>query len=73
MTKKAVPTYNPQLDPQRKILAEKHEMLPHVIGTRGLTRWGEQYIATCVCVAYVVTSDSTEAHSFMTRHEGCER
>ena len=71
MSKKTVPTYDPKLDPEKKILDAKHKLLKRMIGLKGCTRMGEQYILTCICRAYQVTSDQSEADEFLVDHEEC--
>lgn len=62
---------DPQLDPERKVIAEKQAFVESVRGTNSWTRWGEQYIYSCECSGLVVTSDWELAHVFATRHAAC--
>jgi hypothetical protein len=71
VTKKTVPGYNPQLTPEKKVLDEKHKLLKYMKGTKGCTRMGEQYILTCTCQAYQVTSDDQLKEIFLEDHRCC--
>lgn len=75
MTKKEVPTYHPQLEPERTVLTDKKKFLieRRMAGLKGTTRWGEEYISTCLCGAYQVTMYHDELAKFEEQHMDCER
>jgi hypothetical protein len=60
--------YDPQLDPERKIIREKLELLESIIGTNRCVRSGEQYLVSCQCGSFIVTSESVEVGQFQQRH-----
>jgi hypothetical protein len=72
MTTKPVPTYHPKLDPERAVLSEKKKFLieRRMAGLKGTTRWGEEYISTCHCQAYIVTVHEDKVSDFEKEHEG---
>lgn len=62
------PLYDPQLAPERKIIKEKMELLESIIGSNRCVRSGEQYLVSCQCGSFIVTSDSIEVTQFQQRH-----
>jgi hypothetical protein len=72
VTTKAVANYDPRLDPERKVLDRKHKLLKYMMGTKGCTRMGEQYICTCYCNSFCVTSHEDVVKDFQDSHEKCK-
>jgi hypothetical protein len=68
VTKPSGKLYEPQLIPERKVLADKEAMLGEQRGTDLVRRVGEQYLMTCHCGAVVVTSDEREVSRFRADH-----
>jgi hypothetical protein len=61
--------YDPQLTPERTVLAGKEAMLAANRGTDAITRAGEQYLCTCHCGAAEVTSDEGAVSLFRAGHD----
>jgi hypothetical protein len=60
--------YDPLIPPERRIIKEKMELLESIIGSNRCVRSGEQYLVSCQCGSYIVTSDSIEVGQFQQRH-----
>lgn len=63
--------YDPQITPERSILKAKEDMLRSMIGTTRAIRYGEQYLTSCRCGSYIVTSNVYETDKFQDYHDGC--
>lgn len=60
--------YDPQITPERSVIKAKEDMLRTIIGTNRCIRYGEQYLTSCACGSYIVTSDRNEVSQFQVRH-----
>lgn len=60
--------YDPQIAPERSVVAAKEALLEDQRGTDKITRTGEQYICTSIDGAAEVTSDESVVSRFRVEH-----
>lgn len=64
--------YEPQLTPEREVLAFKSTVLEEIRGKNIVRRIGEQYFMSCQCGTLDVTSNNTAPFVFLDDHEKCK-
>lgn len=58
-------------DPIVKQLDKNHKLLKYMMGTKGHSLVGDQYIDTCTCQAYLVTKFASQSITFQNEHKDC--
>jgi hypothetical protein len=63
--------YDPQLDPERKVIADKTADLEANKWVKKIMRSGEQFLLTCPCGWFQVTSDFKALADWTQAHAKC--